>query len=91
MNTDRITKAKYAIGNYISQITAMRKAYTEIEVAISHFNAVNPPIVSAGKGNAAFNNRHALRVMNEELEVQIKVAEVRIANLKRVIDEEVNA
>tara|TARA_R110001592_G_scaffold51598_1_gene158533 strand:+ start:152 stop:421 length:270 start_codon:yes stop_codon:yes gene_type:complete len=89
MNIERITKAKHAIANYISQIDAMRRAHTEIEVAISHFNAVHEPIPAYTP--AAFNNRRALRDMADGLEMQIRVANVRINNLKRVIDEEVNA
>ena len=68
----------------------MRRAHTEIEVAISHFNAVHAPM-PADADVAAFNNRHALRAMTDGLEMQIRVAKLRITNLQRVIDEEVNA
>ena len=90
MNTDKITKAKYAIGSYLAQIDAMIKAKNHIMDAISHFNAVARPNASEADV-AAFNNRHKLQSSVDELEIQIRVANVRIINLKRVIDEEVNA
>ena len=60
MNIEKITKAKYAIGSYLSQIDAMIKAKNHIMVAISHFNEVNAPL-PIGADVVAFDNRHKLQ------------------------------
>lgn len=85
MNIEKITEAKSAISSLLAQIDSMIHAKNHIEVAISHFDAVH-----AG-GDIVWHERHSLRVMTDELKMQIGNANRRINNFKRVIDEEVNA
>lgn len=88
MNTERIWKAKDGISGYQNQINALLMAQNGVEEAINHFLEVNPHY----QGHTAHeNNLAVMRNMLSQIGTQIRVAQVRIINLKTVIDEEVNA
>ena len=87
MDTERIRRAKDGISGYQKQIDSLLKAQDGIAEAIKHFLKVNPHY----QGHTAHeNNLAVMENMLSQIGTQIRVSQVRIINLKTVIEEEIN-
>lgn len=87
MNTERIHRAKDGIGGYLKQIDNLIQARTFLEQGIEAFLTVNPHM---RERKAHDMNLLNMKQMLADMKTHIFVAESRIKNLKRLIDEEIN-